>query len=248
MVKFSLLLILIALALLGITLAPVISPNNSTLLNLLEPILCASGDNLIQQVSPLARNDGSSATSFTASTTLLCQPASGELINVTDKMFGIGLTAFLVFLIFGVLFLIVGLIRNSTQPSQSEVVTTPAAASPFYTPPAAAPPSTNFATQVSIPRQPSRRAGYPASPGYAAPAASSHEAPSEKFDFESAPTMMSIPKAPPAPATPAQPPAGSSDLAARLKQLKDAFDAGLISQEEYDRSRSNLLHDFTDDN
>jgi hypothetical protein len=128
------------------------------------------------------------------------------------------------------------------------VVTAPAAASPFYTPPAAAPTRTNYATQVSIPRQPSYSAGSPATPSYAAPAVSTHEAPSEKFDFDSAATMMSIPKAPPAAAPPAPSPAGNSDLAARLKQLRDAFDAGLISQEEYDRSRSNLLHDFTDEN
>ena len=252
MVKFSLLLILIAFAVLGITLAPSLSPNDTTLLNLLEPVLCAPGESLIQQVSPLARNTGSSLTSFAANTTLSCKPASGDLINVTDKFFGIGLTGFLVFLVFGVIFLIAGILRNASRGSRPEVVTVPTGASPFYTSqPATASSGDPFATQVSVPRQPNYSRANTPPVAYAAPPASAQPSPSEKFDFDSAETMMSMPKATlansaPAPAAPAQP-AGSSDLASRLKQLRDALDAGLISQEEFDRSKSNLLHDFTDD-
>lgn len=255
MVKFSLLLILIAVAILGITLAPALSPNDTTLLNLLEPVLCAPGENLIQQVSPLARSTGNSLTSFITNTTLSCKPTSGELIDVTGKLFGMGLTVFLVFLVFGVIFMIVGVIRNASRRSRQGAAATPAGATPFYTTqPNAAPSSNPFATQVSIPRQPSYGSGY-APMAYATPPSSSQPTPSEKFDFEPAETMMSIPTPTAAPTAPPPStsvpaplqPVGSSDLATRLKQLRDALDAGLISQEEFDRSKSNLLHDFTDD-
>src|SRR5690606_30254094 len=40
------------------------------------------------------------------------------------------------------------------------------------------------------------------------------------------------------------PTAGNTELTQRLKQLRDAYDAGMISHEEYERTRADLLKDF----
>jgi hypothetical protein len=233
-VKFSIFLILIAFVLLGATLSPTLSPNNPTILNVMERILCAPGENLTQQVSSSARNVGSGLNSFAADMSLSCKPLNGNPYSVTDKLLGIGLTGFLVFLVFGVLFLIIGIIRNASGGKPAKVVTTTYAA-PYY------PQQTPVASQQPYP-------SYSPSTGYStAPAAStSATAPSDKFDFDAAATMMSIPKPTAAPPAAADSAGNDSALKGRLKQLRDAYDAGLISGEEYERSKSDLLRDFTD--
>jgi hypothetical protein len=70
--------------------------------------------------------------------------------------------------------------------------------------------------------------------------------PSDKFNFDSAATMQNIPKPSTAAATSNTPSGG--ELTSRLKQLREAYDAGLISNEEYERTKSDLLRDFSDDN
>jgi hypothetical protein len=40
-------------------------------------------------------------------------------------------------------------------------------------------------------------------------------------------------------------PQGNTELTNRLKQLRDAYDAGMISNEEYERTRADLLKDFS---
>ena len=44
--------------------------------------------------------------------------------------------------------------------------------------------------------------------------------------------------------TPA-PPAEETELTKRLKQLRDAYDSGMISNEEYERTKADLLKDFS---
>ena len=41
------------------------------------------------------------------------------------------------------------------------------------------------------------------------------------------------------------PPAEETELTKRLKQLRDAYDAGMISHEEYERTKADLLKDFS---
>lgn len=251
MVKFGFFLILIALAILGMTLASVVSPNDTSLLDLLEPVVCAPGENLIQQVVPSSRSVDNGLLSFAANNSFFCKPTTGALIDVTNKLFATGFTASLVALVFGLIFLFTGIVRGGSRSRRPAVVGAPATAAAYPTHPGAA--GSAYATQVGAPRQPNYGGGYSAAPAYSAPPARPPQAPapSEKFDFDSAATMMSIPKAapapPPEPATQVRPAAGGTDLAKRLAQLRDALDAGLISQEEFDRSKSNLLHDFTDD-
>jgi hypothetical protein len=71
-------------------------------------------------------------------------------------------------------------------------------------------------------------------------------APSDKFNFDSAATMQNIPK--PSTAAPTSGAQGGGELTKRLKQLREAYDAGLISNDEYERTKSDLLRDFSDDN
>lgn len=218
----------------------------------MERILCAPGENLTQQVSSSARNAGSDLNSFAADISLSCKPLNGNPYSVTDKLLGIGLTSFLVFLVFGVLFLIIGIIRNASGGKRAEVVKTTYAA-PYYPQPqqsqrAAAPYNSGYPQQTPVASQ-QPYPSYSPSTGYSSAAVVNPPpaAPSDKFDFDAAATMMSIPK------PPATPPPAASDSAAndsalkgRLKQLRDAYDAGLISSDEYERSKSNLLRDFTD--
>ena len=48
-----------------------------------------------------------------------------------------------------------------------------------------------------------------------------------------------------APAATPAPTAGNTELTQRLKQLRDAYDAGMISNEEYERTKADLLKDFS---
>jgi hypothetical protein len=246
-VKFSILLILIAFVLLGATLSPTLAPNNPTILNVMERILCAPDENLTQQTSS---NAGNSAIPLLGDVSLSCKPLGGNPYSVTEKLAGIGLTSFLVFLVFGILFLIIGIIRNASSGKKAEVVTT-AYTTPYYPPqkPAVAPNSSSYPARPA-PSQPPYTSYSPSS-GYSTATVvnTPPAAPSDKFDFDAAATMMSIPK----PTAPTSAPPAASDtpgsdsaLKGRLKQLKDAYEAGLISPEEYERSKSDLLRDFTD--
>ena len=264
MVKFSIILIVIAFVLLGATLSPTLSPNNPTILNVMEWILCAPDENIVQEVAPVARRVSSDSNAFVVDQSLLCKTSSGSTYDVTEKLFGIGMTGFLVFLVFGVLFLIIGIIRLASGGNKTEVVTT-TYSTPYYPAqkPAAAPSSSGYpATPPANQPSPFTTSPQPApatsqppytsyspSTGYSTTTAvgTKPPAPSEKFDFDAAATMMSIPKPPPTPPPAASDtPAGDSVLKGRLKQLREAFDAGLISNEEYERSKADLLRDFTD--
>ena len=248
MVKFSILLILVAFVALGITLAPMVSPNDTSLLNLLEPLLCDSGDNMIQEVGATPRRVDSTSDTFVIDMTLLCKRADGTTYNVTDKLFGIGIIGFhYVFLLFGVLFLIIGIIRamsggggGKSQPAGSTGWTPP-----YYVPPPTPTPSGGAYPQVTP--QPGYGSSYPSTVGYNAPTVSvSSTTPSDTFNFDSAQTMQNIPK--PSTAAASSSGQGGGDLTLRLKQLREAHDAGLISNEEYERTKSDLLRDFSDDN
>lgn len=266
MVKFSLFLILVAFLLLGATLAPVLAPNNPTILDALERILCNSDENLIQQVSPTARSSNNPS-EFLTNMNLSCKPVSGATYSVDDKLFGIGLTGFLVVLVFGVLFFIIGLIRNASRRNQPTPAST-YGVPPYYPPqPAQRPasygsPVATFPTATQMNTRPLSSQPAPSEkfdfesaatmsiPKPTAAPPSAPPAPSSTFDFDSAATMMSIPKPtseqtpPPAPA--AHAPADSKALKTRLKQLQEAHEAGLISDQEFERSKSDLLRDFTD--
>lgn len=244
MVKFSILLLLIAFAALGFTLAPVVSPNDASLLNLMEPLLCDSGDNIIQEVSPTARRVDSTSNTFYVDMSLVCKRADGTTYDVTDKAFGIGMMTFLIFLVFGVLFLIIGIIRAASgggKPQPASVGWTP----PYYSPTPTPTPSGGAYPQVTVTPQPGYGSSYPTTVGYSAPTMSTGEAPpSDKFNFDTAQTMQNIPK----PSTATTSTQGGGELTTRLKQLREAYDAGLISNEEYERTKSDLLRDFSDDN
>jgi hypothetical protein len=252
-IKFSIFLILIALVLLGATLSPQLSPNNPTILSAMERLLCAPGENLTQQAASSARNQGTGSTSFVADMNLSCKPANGNLYSVSDKLLGIGLTGFLVFLVFGLLFLIIGIIRNASRGKAVAVVTT-SQTTPYYPPqrPVAAPPRAAAYPPTPAPTQ-QPYTSYSPSTGYSTATVvnTPPSTPSDKFDFDAAATMMSIPKPtatpPPAPAA-SDTTTSDSALKGRLQQLRDAFEAGLISSEEYERSKSDLLRDFTDVN
>lgn len=236
MIKFSILLIVIAFAALGITLAPLVSPNDTSLLNLLEPILCNQGDTILQEVSPYARRVDSSSNAFVVDMDFSCKRADGTTYNVTDKLFGIGMITFLVFLLFGVLFLIIGIIRAASGgKSQPQPATSAGWTPPYYVPTPTPTPSGGAYPQVTP--QPGFGSSYPT-------VSVSTPPPSDKFNFDAAQTMQNIPK----PSTVTASSSGQGvDLTARLKQLREAFDAGLITSEEYERTRSDLLRDFTDD-
>jgi hypothetical protein len=99
---------------------------------------------------------------------------------------------------------------------------------------------------TATPQQGYGSSSYPTTVGYSAAPATPREAPpSDKFSFDAAATMQNIPKPPSTPAPSAQ---GGGELTTRLKQLREAYDAGLISNEEYERTKSDLLRDFSDDN
>jgi hypothetical protein len=167
---------------------------------------------------------------------------------VTDKLLGIGITAFVTLLLFGVLFLIIGIIRamsggggsGKPQPAASTGGWTP----PYYSPTPT--PSGGAYPQTTVTPQPGYGSSYPTNSAYSAPTMSvSTPAPSDKFNFDSAQTMQNIPK--PSTAAASSSGQGGGDLTARLKQLREAHDAGLISSDEYERTKSDLLRDFSDD-
>jgi hypothetical protein len=225
-----------------------VSPNDTSLLNLLEPLLCDSGDNMIQEVGSTPRRVDSTSDTFVIDMTLLCKRADGTTYNVTDKLFGIGITGFITFLLFGVLFLVIGIIRamssgggGKPQPAGSTGWTPP-----YYVPTPTPTPSGGAYPQVTVTPQPVYGSSYPSTVGYNSPTVSvSSTTPSDTFNFDSAQTMQNIPK----PSTAAASSSGQGgDLTLRLKQLREAHDAGLISNEEYERTKSDLLRDFSDDN
>lgn len=264
MVKFSFFLILVAVIIAGLTLSPTLSPNNAAVLDVMERVLCAPDENLTQQSVPAA------SSGLSLDMRLSCKPIGGNPYPVTDKLIGMGFTAALVFAVFGILFLLIGIIRNATG-SNNTPAPVPAAAytSPYYNPQAPAPQQVPAAPPMTY-------TSYNASLGRTVSTTVTDGPPSNKFDFDAGATMMSIPKQsatpPPAPSsdfsfdtaatmtsvpktsTPATPTpvvtsessSSSSALKGRLQQLRDALDAGLITQEEFDRSKSDLLRDFTD--
>jgi hypothetical protein len=242
-IKFSIFLFVVAFLALGIALAPMVSPNDTTLLNLLEPLLCDSGDNILQEVASTPRRVDSTSNAFVIDMSLMCKRADGSSYSVTDKLFGVGMIAFITFLLFGVLFLIIGIIRAMSgggggKPQPAGTGWTP----PYYAPTPTPTPSGGAYPQVTV--TPQTFGSYSTTAGYNAPTASvGTSTPSDRFNFDAAQTMQNIPK----PSTGASSGQGG-DLTARLKQLREAYDSGLISSEEYERTRADLLKDFSDDN
>jgi membrane protease subunit (stomatin/prohibitin family) len=74
--------------------------------------------------------------------------------------------------------------------------------------------------------------GYPGQPGYPPPG----------YPQGAPPPQGAAPPAPPAPPAPAAP--AGDDIQSKLMKLKAAFDAGLLTQQEYDAKKQQLLASF----
>jgi hypothetical protein len=191
--KLGLFLILVSFTALAFMLSTLFLEDKEPVLNILEPILCAPGENLTMSVVVTHDFDG---TGYSGDYD--CVRPDETSYDVTDKSFILAGAAFTIPFLIGLVMVIVAFnraVRGVIPTGTVEI-------NPAWNTP-------SMSTSVSQ-------------------AFHSQSVPSNTYSFDA----------------PASTP-GNTELTSRLKQLRDAYDAGMISHDEYERTRADLLKDFS---
>jgi hypothetical protein len=196
--KLGAFLIVLSLVALGFWLSPIVISDNQSILNIMQPFLCAPGEDITMVVVVTHDFEG---TGYSGD--FDCHPADAASYDVTAKAFILGAASFTIPFLIG-LFMCIAAFNRAVR---GVISTRTVEINSGWNQPSM---STAVSNAFHSMNQPPNSMGF----GASAPAA-------------------------PAPA------AGNAELTQRLKQLRDAYDAGMISHEEYERTRAELLKDFS---
>lgn len=217
-----LLMIAAMVLLFGLVVIPVIpqTANISTIDNYLKAILCQPTDRLIRdQYSYYDYDSDGGGTAF--SMNVYCENAAEQREDVTGKWTLISIGAFLAPFLLGLLLFIIGVTRRAMKATQqigNLVTTSGFAGSP---------------QQVVVTRYGSSSSpieGLDINEGVLK--VGGMEIPLNNYSAQQVGTLSR---------QTGQPAPGETTLAAKLRQLQEARDAGLISMDEYDRVRKEIL-------
>lgn len=201
--KLGAFLIVIAVGLLFFNLSPLLFSDNEPILNIMEPVLCAPGENLTMRVIVTHDYDGTGYS------------GDYDCVRPNETSYDVSAKAFIMAGAMFVVPFLIGLFMVITAFNRSMRGMIPAGVMEINT-------------------------GRPRSRGMAAEVINAAP-PSQRYSFE----MPAVPDAA-ASSQPAEPPAETAApaLTARLQQLRDAYDTGMITYSEYERTRAELLKDF----
>jgi hypothetical protein len=219
----GILLMLVAFAaLFVIVLLPTIDPGNAFALDLLQNIACDPGQKAEVEVVVTRDSDGTGYTPY-----LTCIGREGERIDASGKHFGVGIISFTVPFLIGLFMTIAGA-KSRSQPSPQTMWKEGSIPHEGFTTGVVSS-SSSFSSGTSFNPSPKVEVKDGVLNVDGLEIRMDGLKPEHLHVFQGqSPLIMSGGS-------------GASTLAAKLKEIQEARDAGLISSEEYDRLRAEIL-------